>query len=204
MFLDPDSGPPGSRFTARGNGFLAGEQIELTWDGAVVNTVVATANGAFASELTVPGNAAPAQHSVGARGRQSGSQAAASYRVTPAPTSAPPTTATATTTTAPRPTTTARATTTTTRATTTTAPVVGTSEPPEIDPDPDGDEGDDVDGIGDADDAVVGQTEGGDDDGNGGLVALIVLGIIAVIGGAVAVGVAMARQREAGAGPPGP
>lgn len=115
--LDPSQGAAGDTFEISGEGFAAGEQVQIRWDGNPLDRPDRTdADGTFTFTRTVPTDAQPGAHPIMAKGLQSGLTAEAIYNVidssaTTTTTIAPGTT---TTTTAPGTTTTTIASDTTT------------------------------------------------------------------------------------------
>jgi hypothetical protein len=77
----PASGVPGATVTASGSGFVAGEPVTVTFDGAQVVTGSTSVTGTVAASFAVPGQAANGGHTVLLRGAASGITASASFTV---------------------------------------------------------------------------------------------------------------------------
>jgi hypothetical protein len=83
LALSQSSAARGDTFRATGDGFIPGETVTLSIAGINVTTVVADANGTFATDLTVPRNAPLGRTQVLATG--AGQQLAAAFEVVPSP-----------------------------------------------------------------------------------------------------------------------
>jgi hypothetical protein len=83
LALSQSAAGRGETFQASGGGFVPGEQVTLSIAGNPVKTVTADSNGAFAADLTVPGNAPFGATQVAAAGANQTLTAA--FEVTAAP-----------------------------------------------------------------------------------------------------------------------
>jgi subtilisin family serine protease len=79
---DPRSGPPGTMVTVTGSGYSASEIVDVFFDGDMVRTVNANAQGQVNATFNVPASASSGQHDVTASGQTSGLAAVARFRVT--------------------------------------------------------------------------------------------------------------------------
>jgi outer membrane protein assembly factor BamB len=80
--VSPRTGPPTSRATASGSGFVPGEQVELSLDGLDLALVSVDAAGGFSgAAITIPATASPGSHVLAAVGRTSGASAQAPFVV---------------------------------------------------------------------------------------------------------------------------
>jgi hypothetical protein len=89
--LSASKGSPPSRPKLSGEGFEAGEAVEIRFDDAVLTQAKADSSGRFTKAVTIPATAAPGLHSVKASGRKSGLAAEAPFRVLPPRNRKPPT-----------------------------------------------------------------------------------------------------------------
>src|SRR5689334_20379961 len=81
LTLKPAVGPPTTKTKATGTGYLAGETVVLSFDGARLAHVVADQTGAFSKRIVVPASALAGHHTVAATGRSSGLAATAPFLV---------------------------------------------------------------------------------------------------------------------------
>lgn len=81
--MTPDEGPAGSTITASGCGWLAGEQVSITWvtTGASLGTDYTDSDGCFARIVTIPSGAGDGDHTVSAAGDTSGASAQTTFTV---------------------------------------------------------------------------------------------------------------------------
>src|SRR5205085_1874568 len=79
--LTPAFGPPTRPVSLGGGGFLAGETVVITFDGAGVASATATSAGAIAAKFRVPASATPGEHTVRGNGESSSSIASATFTV---------------------------------------------------------------------------------------------------------------------------
>lgn len=77
--LAPTRGDPGSPTTVSGVGYLSGETVNLTFDGAALASATADSNGTFAESVTIPTTAPLGAHTVSATGATSSRQASATF-----------------------------------------------------------------------------------------------------------------------------
>jgi hypothetical protein len=88
--LSASKGSPPSRPKLSGQGFEAGEAVEIRFDNTVLTQAKADSAGRFTKAITIPATAAPGPHSVKASGRKSSLVAEASFRVLPPRNKKPP------------------------------------------------------------------------------------------------------------------
>ncbi len=69
LFVTPSSGPPGTTFKVKGGGFGSFDQVTVWFNGVVVATRPANAQGAFTATLKVPPATATGVYTVGAHGQ---------------------------------------------------------------------------------------------------------------------------------------
>lgn len=79
--LNPSSGPPTSKVTVTGTGFVAGERVQVRFSGVRLATAATSSKGTFAATFTVPKSALPGNHPVRATGQASGRVATKNFLV---------------------------------------------------------------------------------------------------------------------------
>src|SRR5689334_14119628 len=82
LTLRPASAAPGTPTSVVGSGYGAGEPVDVSLDGSVIQETVATAAGAVSTNLPLPAAVNPGQHQVTAVGHTSGNAGGATLTVT--------------------------------------------------------------------------------------------------------------------------
>lgn len=81
--LDPSQGAVGDTFEISGQGYATSEQVQIRWDDRPLGGQVRTdADGTFTLTRTVPADSQPGEHTITAKGLQSGLTAEAIFTVT--------------------------------------------------------------------------------------------------------------------------
>ncbi len=80
--ISPPSGPAGSQVAVSGSGFVAGEQVNLTIDGASLTSVTSDSNSAFSLNVTLPSGLSNGAHTIAASGASSNRSASVVFTVT--------------------------------------------------------------------------------------------------------------------------